>query len=188
MPYLASTYYRIPGMVAAPGKLVIPGANTSCYVPVKFDQDVDITTIGFSCGATVASGKAQCAVYAADPVTRLPTGLPLFTAPEATCATLNNNGNFILNATWSAVADTLYWIFVIGSTSAVGFNAGQSSTLHDEIGGAGMANMDNAGDVIGSLVAAGQTYASTVSWLDFTAIAYGTSKAYAPLLWFKRAA
>jgi hypothetical protein len=187
--YRKNKQSHIPAGSGLPASVLTTlGSNNSMIlIPWVPDRDITVQKLFSVCGATVAGGLAQCAIYAgllplgdagATSKDELYTGTPLATSNEANCNTLGNNVSFILSSTITLRAGKVYWIAMKPSANGIGFFCCQDTTYSDEIGGFGAGNLFayvgstilNDFQISAMTYAGGPAYASSYAWPDLTAV------------------
>ena len=97
-------------------------ANRIDAFPFRPDQDVTVDLLELAVTTLVAGSTFKLAIYAADPVTNLPTGAPLRGTTDMSGATVANVQQAI--AALALNKGTLYWIAIhFSSTTTVRANA-----------------------------------------------------------------
>ena len=128
--YLSRSSAAMPG--SSP---YAPGANTVAAVRVEVIETCDISGRWYRPQGGGASDKQRVGLYAADPVTGLPTGLPIVATPES------GSESVYVTDTFSAVrvAAGFYWCVGHAQTAMSGWRgcgiAGEEQSLPTDMGG-----------------------------------------------------
>jgi len=182
-PYPAGRWFLSTVAALAGGASL--GLGTARFMPLCVREDLTVTQLGARI-TLAAAGDIALAVYASDPVTGLPTGLPLGKTSSLPSTVVGNVGGD-LNAAVSLAAGNLVWLAVMASTTAAAVQSystgspllGQASGLltQNELSTA-------AGSSGGGIYKTGLTFGA---WPDMTGQAVIVSSTAGPAIQFRSA-
>lgn len=117
-PYVAGRWYASSDEVTAPGGTIAPGLNTLRLCVVSIPRPITISDIGSRITTLSIAGNIQLGLYAADPVTNLPSSLPIATTANIATDSVGAVSADIAGADVMLVPG-LYWFGVMADNAVV---------------------------------------------------------------------
>jgi hypothetical protein len=144
----------------------VAGSNSIRLVPFMLTKPVIMSDLAAKIGTADAAGLFQLAVYASDPATKLPTGLPLAATADMSAAATGFVSADIVGSN-VAFQPGLYWQAICTNSATAAFTvfATTMTIANALVGTATLANLGNStanGALVRALV---QTYGT---WPDLT--------------------
>lgn len=172
--YVSGRYYH--GSLASPTTGSAVSASAARMHPITLKERVTISELAVRVTTAQSSVNIQLAIYAADPVTLLPTGLPLANTANISVATTGPVSAALGSAL--TLGPGLYWVGVLGDATTAVYTAYAANTIMSQMLGGTLAQiMSNAATSMSYL-----SYSMTAgTWGDVTGVSptYGNSTAFA---------
>lgn len=157
--YVVNNWYQPFNSTTGTGSISV--TNIAKFVPFIAEQSITISSLAVHIG-TAGTSNIQLAIYAADPVTKRPTGAALSSTANAANTSANTTIAIALAADVALTAGSLYWL---------GFNTGDSLGVYVAASSPGWMSWLNGSATLNNLL---QTSGNTPLSFISTPLAFGT--------------